>query len=292
MGDVTGISWCDHTHNVWIGCAKISAGCRLCYAERDAARWKQTGLWGLDAERRRTQTAHQLTTWDRRYWVACRSCGWRGEMVLFPECPKCGKPELRPARQRVFVNSMSDIFEDRADVAPWRNEFWMLTQVCSNLDFLILTKRPATIGRMVPRAWHETGWPANVWLGVSVEDQIRADERIPQLLAHPARVHWISAEPLLAPIDLERWLRPRYMAPQLDWIVAGGESGFSCRPMSLEWARSLRSQCQRAGVPFYMKQLGGAFGRREELEALPQDLRVREWPADVQRDQARVEAFD
>ncbi len=281
MGDVTGISWCDHTYNVWIGCTKVSEGCRLCYAERDNERWHRTDRWGDRGQRRKSASGHRLTTWGRRYWGECGACGWRGEMELFPECPQCHKPELRPTRQRVFVNSLSDLFEDRAELVPWRNEFWALTQICTGLDFLILTKRPENINRLGPRDWRfGFGWPQNIWLGTSVENQRRADERLPDLMNVPATVRWLSVEPMLEPIDLWRWLPSFAMQglPAIQWVVCGGESGPGCWPMHTDWARRLRDQCQTAGVAFYMKQLGGAVDRREELSDLPRDLRIREWP--------------
>ena len=276
MGDKTGISWCDHTYNIWIGCTKVSEGCKLCYAERENKRLQWTKLWGPQGERHRTTTQPMLMAWDRHYWKECGACGWRGESDLFPECPECNSPALRPTRQRVFVNSLSDLFEDQAELVPWRNEFWALTQICTGLDFLLLTKRPENIDRLSPREWREQGWPSNIWLGISAEDQFQAEKRIRRLVRVPAAVRWISVEPMLGPVRLPA----EYLsgASRLSWIVCGGESGPGCRPMQTSWARILMAQCQAFGMPFYMKQLGGAFDRREQLQDLPRDLQIRQWP--------------
>ncbi len=290
MGDVTGISWCDHTYNAWIGCTKVSEGCKLCYAERDNERFRWTDRWGPQGTRRKTKTAPDVIKWNKQAWLECGACGVRGPLLTFPNCPACGKPALRPTRQRVFVNSLSDIFEDRSELWPIRNEFWALSQMCSNLDFLLLTKRPENIIRMAPRGWKAWRWPDNIWLGVSVENQARAEERIPLLLHVPANVRWISVEPMLEAIDLSDWLcpisyfeidgeaEPDIDPSEIDWVVLGGESGPNCRPMQVKWAREVRNECQLSGTPFFMKQLGGRPNRREKLEDLPADLRIREWP--------------
>ena len=139
--------------------------------------------------------------------------------------------------------------------------------------------------------------PRNVWLGVSVEDQATADERIPLLLQTPAAVRWVSAEPLLEQIDLTKlgnsYVRRNALTgfldaghatlmrdalPRLDWVVAGGESGPKARPSHPDWFRSLRDQCQAAGVPFFMKQITDK-GRKVPFEQWPDDLRVREYPS-------------
>jgi protein gp37 len=284
MGDQTGISWCDRTYNIWIGCSKVSEGCKLCYAERDNLRYHWTDKWGPQGTRRKVK-AMPLSGWNKQYWMECTSCGWRGKMITSPECPVCGLPALRPTRQRVFVNSLSDLFEDLQEVLPWRNEFFAMTQMYSNLDYLLLTKRPENIARFSPHDWNQFGWPNNIWLGVSVENQARADERIPLLLKVPAAVHWLSVEPMLELVDLVQavnkldWLDPASLKPGgIDWVVVGGESGPGCRPMDVKWARSVRDQCRRAGVPYYFKQIGGYPDRREKLEDLPRDLKIREWP--------------
>jgi len=133
---------------------------------------------------------------------------------------------------------------------------------CSNLDWLLLTKRPENIASMLPEWW--TGADPGIWLGATVENQRRADERIPILRAVPCAVHFLSVEPLLGPVDLD--LRG------IQWVICGGESGPGCRPMHPDWAKSVRDQCLKSGVPFFFKQWSGLFPKK--LGAL---LDGREW---------------
>jgi protein gp37 len=299
MGDQTGISWCDRTFNIWIGCTKVSEGCKLCYAERDNLRYHWTDQWGPQGARHKTKYS-PLSGWNKQYWMECTSCGWRGKMITSPECPVCGLPALRPTRQRVFVNSLSDLFEDLQEVLPWRNEFFAMTQMYSNLDYLLLTKRPENIARFSPHDWNQFGWPGNIWLGVSVENQARADERIPLLLKVPAAIRWLSVEPMLEAVDLRRVEgdgvifnlvdKSRFdfgsdglgvgapMPPMIHWVIVGGESGPGCRPMDPRWAERILRQCKEGGIVCYIKQMGGHPNRRENLEDLPRDLQIREWP--------------
>lgn len=135
--------------------------------------------------------------------------------------------------------------------------------------------------------WLDGEAPSNVWVGTTVEDQQRADERIPALLAIPAHVRFLSCEPLLEAVDLTRWLRrwtlrghstPTEPCTSVRWVICGGESGPKARPMKADWARALRDQCAAAGVPFFMKQMGGAKDKRGDLDQIPEDLRIREIP--------------
>jgi protein gp37 len=141
---------------------------------------------------------------------------------------------------------MADLFEGRADLHEWRAKLWPLIESTPHLDWLLLTKRAHNIARMVP--WHDT-WPANVWIGTTAENQKYADLRIPQLLELPARVRFISAEPLLGPLTIRRWTG-------INWLIAGGESGHGARPTDPAWVRSLRDECKSAGVAFHFKQWG------------------------------------
>jgi protein gp37 len=146
--------------------------------------------------------------------------------------------------------SWGDLFEDRPEVVEARARFWALTQQCTNLDWLILTKSPENIARLIPQEWHERGWPANIWLGVTAENQQYADLRIPLLAQFPAVVRFVSCEPLLGPIDLSAHLHA------VDWVIVGGESGDDARPMRVEWARALRDQCVAAEKTLFFKQWG------------------------------------
>jgi len=183
-------------------------------------------------------------------------------------------------RRRVFCASLADVFEgpetmlqsEWVKVEAARLRLFDLIVDTPNLDWLLLTKRPQNILKMIKGffPWEAHGGiPPNVWIGTSVEDQQTADERIPHLLKVPARVRFLSCEPLLGPVDLGIAADPLYgvlsslteTGPGIHWIIVGGESGANARPMHPDWARSLRDQAQAAGVPFFFKQHG------EELPA-------------------------
>jgi protein gp37 len=178
----------------------------------------------------------------------------------------------------VFCASLADVFDNQVPDA-WRQDLWELISVTPHLDWLLLTKRPQNIGKMLPKpetmwcgddphyAWP---WP-NVWLGTTVENQEEADRRIPHLLSVPAPVHFLWCEPLLGPVDLSNtrsslseggsWrdvleCGDSGRLPSIDWVIAGGESGPGARPSHPDWFRSLRDQCQAAGAAFFFKQWG------------------------------------
>ncbi len=266
MGETTGISWCDHTFNPYIGCTKVSPGCQHCYAETLMdERWGKV-QWGPLGERKRTNEVNwrQPVQWQR----------------------KAAADSVNP-RRRVFCSSLADVFEDRrADCGGdlldiWRSDLWQLIAQTPNLDWLLLTKRPHNIVEMVPAAWRTAGrWPHNVWIGTSVENQEYADKRIPALLKVGVNQNFLSIEPLLGPVDLSQWI------DALQWVIVGGESGHSARPMQAEWVRSLRDQCVAAGVPFFFKQWGGVNPKanghmldgvewHEFPESMPIPLRMR-----------------
>lgn len=176
-------------------------------------------------------------------------------------------------RRRVFCASLADVFEERPELKPWRYELFELINETMNLDHLILTKRPENITghlveirnhakvretsdlrfkgmRVIMDAWFAGDLVPNVWLGTSVENQESYDERLRHLIETPAAVRYLSMEPLLGPVKLDFNRYP------VDWVIVGGESGPNARPMHPEWARSIRDQCQEAGVPFFFKQWG------------------------------------
>ncbi len=225
MAEDTKIQWCDATFNPWEGCSRVSEGCRFCYAETRAKRFG-TVQWGPQGTRRVASEAYwrQPLKWDREAKAA-------GE------------------RRRVFCASLADVFEDRPELIKPRKRLFEVIRRTPNLDWLLLTKRPENFKEMLP--W--PGWPdKNVWLGVSVENQAAADERIPLLLQTPAAVRFLSVEPLLESVDLSQW-RPQ---GGIHLVIAGGESGPHARLCDITWLRSLRGQCQTAGVAFFLKQLG------------------------------------
>lgn len=143
---------------------------------------------------------------------------------------------------------MADVFEDRDELAPHRARLFDLIETTPNLDWLLLTKRPQNVVRLA--RWSD-GWPPNVWLGTTVELQARAEELLPHLAAVPAKVRFISAEPLLGELDLDRWL-----GSTVNWVITGGESGPKARPASPTWFRSLLLQCMANKVAFHFKQWG------------------------------------
>jgi protein gp37 len=222
------IEWTHHTFNPWWGCHRVSPACDNCYAESWAHRLGQD-LWGAREARRFFGDSH-----------------WREPLRWNAEAAAENR------RARVFCASMADIFEWRADLNPERARLWELIEQTPNLDWLLLTKRPQHILRMTP--WQEE-WPDNVWVGATVENQRFADLRLPLLLRVPARVRFLSCEPLLGPLKLQSWFN-RSGYHSIDWIIAGGESGAHSRPMHPDWALGLLEQCQRAQVPFHFKQWG------------------------------------
>lgn len=173
----------------------------------------------------------------------------------------------------IFTCSMSDWFHPGADA--WRGEAWDIIRRTPQHIYQILTKRPERIAENLPY-----GWPLpNVWLGVSTEYQRWADARIPLLLASGTTVNFISAEPLLGPLDLSKWLCP----DGLDWVIVGGESGPKARPVSLEWIRDIIRQCRDARIPVFVKQLGAMHRCQHDDKGgcwycWPEDLQVRGMP--------------
>jgi protein gp37 len=263
VADKTHIEWTEATWNPLVGCTAVSPGCDHCYAARQASgRLSHTPAYAGLA------VAGKFT----------------GEVRLLEA--RLSQPLRWHRPRRIFVNSMSDLFHDSV---PDR----YIARVCAVMHqtprhtYQVLTKRHARMRSLLnaPRflelvqecidemhddpddqLMREAWPPRNVWLGVSVENQQWADIRIPALLDTPAAVRWISAEPLLGPVDLSAWTTwqdgsLRFSEPEadiagLDWVVVGGESGPGARPMQPEWARSLRDQCVQADVPFLFKQWG------------------------------------
>jgi protein gp37 len=271
MGASTSIAWCHSTFNAWHGCAKVSPACKNCYAE---AFNKRVGgnHWGVSAPRRFFGEKH-----------------WGEPLKWNREAEKAGE------RRRVFCGSMMDVFEIHPSTTESgmqlvaRTRLWQLIDSTPWLDWLLLTKRPENAEAVLPLEWWRNGLPHNVWMGTTVENQEYANLRIPQLMSIPARVRFLSCEPLLGWVRLDRpllvcgscltehvrrdrvdwlpWEDPtkvtwRHQSLRginqrtLDWVIVGGESGHGHREHQLEWARLVRDQCAAAGVPFFFKQLG------------------------------------
>ena len=247
------IGWCHHTENFWLGCSKKSPGCLNCYAEELMDKRYGRVNWGPGNPRQRTT----VKNWNMPF-------RWNRQAAK------------KNIRERVFCSSLSDFFDEEVDPS-WRKEAWEIIRQTTNLDWLVLTKRPENIFSMLPEGWGE-GW-SNVWLGASAENQEMVDERFPILSSVPAKVRFISAEPLLGPISIPK-------NHLIDWIIVGGESGPGSRPMELEWADSVRVQCEKQNVKFFFKQTGTVYAKNnrlshkkgEDLSELPSHIQIQQFP--------------
>lgn len=238
MGINSNIEWTGQTWNPWHGCKKVSPGCKFCYMYRDKDRYNQDPT------------------------VVIRSKDGTFNAPLF-----WGNLNI----PLVFTCSWSDFFIEEAD--EWRPEAWDVIRKTPHLTYQILTKRPERILEHLPEDWG-SGWD-NVWLGISAENQEMYDRRVPVLLEVPARVRWISAEPLIGPIYAGA-------IQELDWVVIGGESGneegpWGYRPSQLDWFQNLISDCYHNDVPVFMKQTGTFLSN---MHGLSRHGKVfEEWPA-------------
>jgi len=254
MADHTHIEWTDATVNFWWGCTKVGPGCDHCYAESWSSRFGES-LWGVGAPRRKIKSALKTL-----YRLHNGASWWAADCYI-------GK--LHPnGRRRVFIQSMSDLFDNEVPQV-WFDEAWGAIEACDALDIQIVTKR----GPMVERRLQGKAWPGHAGLMFSVVNQDEADRDIPRLIELQVAlgIPWIglSIEPMLGPITL----RPEWLA-ELDWVVAGGESGPGARGSTDEVEANMRSimeQCRAAGVAFFGKQ-------NFKKHPLPDDLCVREWP--------------
>lgn len=290
MAENSKIEWTDHTFNGWIGCTKVSPGCANCYAENETFTRVQRAagreLWGKGKPRHRTSAAN---------WRKPLQWNLKAAEAVEDALHDFGEDTyVAPPRPRVFCSSLSDWLDDEVPI-EWLADLLELIRVTTNLDWQLLTKRPENwrprmnqVYETIPDSplWHWLrNWihfgstipesvPQNVWIGTTVEDQERADKRLPYLLQIPAKVRFLSCEPLLGAVDLQGmdYLTQKsglneypFRVPKsfrssvfhgIHWVICGGESGPKARPMHPDWARSLRDQCAAAGVPFLFKQWG------------------------------------
>lgn len=291
MGKETGIAWCDSTWNPWLGCTKVSQGCKHCYAETLMdTRWQKV-QWGPQGERIRTSDAN-----------------WRLPLRWNQQAIDEGR------RYRVFCGSLCDVFEDkpnqREQLSAWRKQLFELITATPNLDWLLLTKRPElvmtpAVTSLFPKTW-QGQLLENIWIGTSVEDQESADKRIPELIKIPAEIRFLSVEPLLGPVMLDNgessWLSCNGHSAHdeccesfavygdhfhgIDWVILGGESGPGARYMHRDWLQSVMQQCRDSRVRVFVKQLGSVLAKElglkhskgGELAEWPADLRVRQFP--------------
>lgn len=282
MGETTNIKWTNHTFNPWWGCFKVSDGCKHCYAEHLAVNRRHMPIWGPPATTHRKMMSEDY---------------WKQPIKWNRKAAEAG------VRERVFCASMADVFEDHPEVVEARERLWKLIEQTPALDWLLLTKRPENIEKMLPRRWEHwqmvnekierVGMPRNVWLGTSAESDDEFLSRWP-VLEHVGRQWWpsnlfLSLEPLLGPIDIEPAFEysevdedGSFHSRQVDWVIVGGESGPGCRPMDPQWARAIRDQCREAGIAFFFKQHGGT----KKIDGvaggdLLEGVRYHEWPGDA-----------
>lgn len=292
MANQTGIEWCDATWNPVVGCTAVSPGCEKCYAARQAA----TRLAHLEAY----QGLAVIDTTHRTRWT--------GKVRMLEHRVREPLKWLKP--KKIFVNSMSDLFhKDVPD--EFLDRVFAVMALTPQHTYQVLTKRtermreymgdPATPHRVARgesayriaqdypvsdtqvrniitgAQWSAElpfEWPLpSVWAGTSVEDQQRANERIPHLQNTPAAVRFLSCEPLLERLNLTD-------LEGIDWVIVGGETGPGARRMNPDWAREIRDNCKAAGVPFFMKQMSGR-------EPIPDDLMIREWPRGEVKDEEK-----
>lgn len=330
MAENSKIEWCHHTLNPWRGCSKVSEGCEHCYAcDFSKLNPGTLGKWGPQGTRvvAAEETWKLPLKWDRkaakageRHRVFCASFAdvfedWQGPMI--------DSQERRLACCHAIcewqgVDSIPDDGARWLTMSDVRARLFRVIDATPNLDWLLLTKRPENIAKMMPQRRPHSLYPGgfeiamlrrdrprpNVWLGVSVENQKAADERIPLLLQTPAAVRFLSVEPLLGPVDLRPKAPDAYSIlgkfystgkfdhtgmsptsdrvlncfPRIDWVIVGGESGHGARPCNIAWVRSIVQQCNAAGVPCFVKQLGAYPLRGCVPGSEPQGQR---WPISV-----------
>jgi len=292
VGDKTGIEWTDATWNPIAGCSVVSPGCKNCYAMKMAGRLAHMSQahearWGGDPG---PLEHYRDTTEETR-----NGSVWTGLIRLAPD-HLVDKPLAWTRPRRIFVNSMSDLFHPGVEKA-WQDRIFDIMESTPRHTYQILTKRPELMQPYLAKRWAEKIPPLHIWLGTSVEDQARLDDRVPWLLHTPAAIRFVSAEPLLGPLDF----KPRqksdiclhcgegpeaphddhpYRTRGLDWIIVGGESGPGARPMHPDWVRTIRDQCKHAGVAFFFKQWGEwhadalMFTKAGTGECPPPDMRI------------------
>ena len=257
MAEDSKIEWTDHTFNPWIGCTKVSPGCQHCYAETLAGRygWAE---WGKGNPRKRTSVAN-----------------WKKPIQWNKQAIKDG------TRPKVFCASLADWLDHEVPIA-WFVDLLDLIFECPHIDWLLLSKRVDQWNERMREAleysdndpliaeWWHGSEPGHILPGTSAEDQKHWDKRVPHLMKIPAKIHFVSAEPLLGPIVMGDH-RP-------EWLIVGGESGPGARPMDMEWPLSLEEQCGFDKTAFFMKQLDSSHKNYKDFDSFPELLKVREYP--------------
>ncbi|MBV2125721.1 MAG: phage Gp37/Gp68 family protein [Candidatus Thiodiazotropha sp. (ex Ctena orbiculata)] len=242
MADHTEIAWTDSTFNPWWGCAKVGPGCDHCYAE---ALDKRTGghHWGLKSTPR---------VMSDEYWK--KPLQWHRKAIA------------ENSSRKVFCGSMCD-WADKNAPAGQRERLWEIIKQTFCLDWQLLTKRAPNIEKYLPEDWEPITYP-NVWLGVTVENRRHGLRRIDVLRDIPAKIRFLSVEPLLEDLG-------KVNLTGIDWVIVGGESGHHARKMEPDWVNNLMHECERQGVPFFFKQWGG---RKDKGGCLLNNMEVKQWP--------------
>jgi protein gp37 len=233
------IEWTDATWNPILGCTKISPGCKNCYAETLAERFRG---------------------------VPCHPFEQGFDLRLVP--PRLDDPLTWKAPRKIFTCSMSDLFHERVSLEYIQRVFKVMNKAHWHI-FQVLTKRSSWLAEVSPKL----DWTPNIWMGVSVEN---ADyvHRVHNLVTVPAAFRFLSVEPLLG-------LIPNLPLEGIDWVIVGGESGTRARPMELSWVRDIHKQCEKAGVAFFLKQLGGRRDKRGGEEAILDGQQWHEFPREA-----------
>lgn len=261
MAENSKIEWTDHTVNLWWGCTKVHAGCDNCYAEYFSDVRYKNDLWGEGKNRKRIKSAFSnLTKFQRQ-------------------------AESEGKKVRVFVGSMMDIFEKSKPLSnPIGNcpetgnlRAFLFAQIMlgvyDNIDFLLLTKRPSNINKMIPSPW-KTNPPSNVWFGTSPVDQNTWDNLVP-MLGKVNGNKFLSVEPQLGPIS---WKNNNAEEHGIGWIIQGGESGHNKRPFDLDWATTMQNYCEGYEIPYFFKQI-------DKVQAIPDNHMIRQTPFNQQTQQ-------
>lgn len=278
MGENSGIQWCHHTFNGWLGCAKVAGSpeCDNCYAESGS---------------KRLAAQHGLKLWEGdRYFTVDNY--WKQPAAWNRKAEKAGE------RHRVFCASYSDVFEDRPDLVATRERLLRVIVETPSLDWLLLTKRPENMVRLAEPVFGRERWPANVWAGTTVGVSSSLS-RLRDLVHVPARTRFVSYEPALELVDFRPWLRDcpdvgecstHVNCPEpIDWLIIGGESGPRARPFALEWAVDVVEQCRGTHCAPFVKQMGSRPTRDGapwklndshggDMGEWPEAIRIREFP--------------
>lgn len=283
MAENSKIEWCDHTVNLWWGCAKVHTGCKNCYAEELSDKRYKNNLWGENEKRQRVKSAfNDLDKYQK-------------------------KALLNNTNYKIFCGSMMDIFEDNKELInptedfkytetdELRNRLFRKINAgeYNNLTFLFLTKRPENIILKVPESWVKNA-PKNVWFGASISNQETANKLIPELLQYKPNNLFLSIEPQIdtvyfrwatwhdykSPVTAKKEIingKLRLVWGQYDgikgikWIIQGGESGNNKRPFNTEWAYKMKYDCEQAKIPYFFKQI-------DKVQPVPDDLNVKQLP--------------